>query len=209
MDATKDWSRVLALSKKLAAVVPSRRHCDASFENYEVANKTQQVALEAARKFAGGWMQDDVGGLWLLGPIGTGKTHLAVSILRTCIAEDLNDGYDGKYAFADWHDIVDELRQWPKRDEGAVRRLVDSDLLVVDDLQVCDERTAAGFEWVVDRRYRQRRPIVLTSNLDHQSIREVVGHRAFDRLREGAVLRVLQGASYRARFGWDGPAVEA
>jgi DNA replication protein DnaC len=200
-----ELSEMLALSKRLSSVVPSPRHIEARFENYKPTTKTQAAALEAAKDFVSNWLSGELGGLWLLGPIGTGKTHLAVAIIHASIKDDIKFGSDCSYAFADWHDIVDEFRQWPKRDQHSAERLVNADLLVIDDMQAADERTACGFEWMVDRRYRAKRPTILTSNLDQQSIREVVGHRAFDRLREGAVMRVLQGASYRARFGWDGP----
>ena len=198
----------LAVRKRLAAVVPSPRHHEASFETYQPKTASQAAALDAARRFAVHWMNPEVGALWLLGPVGTGKTHLAVSVLRDSIAADIESDYRGSYAFCDWHDVVDMFRQWPKRDERQTT-LVQASLLVIDDLQIADEKTLSGFEWLVDRRYREQRTLILTSNLDPQSIREVVGHRSFDRLREGSILRVMQGVSHRARFGWDGPEVEA
>ncbi|MDX1531355.1 MAG: AFG1/ZapE family ATPase [Rhodothermales bacterium] len=75
---------------------PPARFDGATFESYEPQNASQQEALQDARTFAERvrrrytgpfwrrWFPDDDlrHGLYLVGPVGTGKTHLLVSIYR-------------------------------------------------------------------------------------------------------------------------------
>ncbi|HWP96140.1 MAG TPA: hypothetical protein VN426_04760 [Syntrophomonadaceae bacterium] len=63
------------------------RLAGASFETYKPTCPEQERALEQCRAFAAHGL-DNIGmgkGLFLKGPVGTGKSHLSVSILRAII----------------------------------------------------------------------------------------------------------------------------
>jgi DNA replication protein DnaC len=199
-----DWAKEIELQRRLSAVVQSPRYVDAMFDTYTPATKSQAQALEAAKLYASDFNERNGAGLFLIGPPGVGKTHLAFAVLRAMIESDIESGSALTYAFTDSHDLTDLFRQWPKRDESAAGRLEAADVLIVDDLQVLDERTVQGFEWLVERRYRHRRPAIVTSNLLIQRLREAIGDRSYDRLRDGVVLCKMDGMSHRGRYGWEG-----
>lgn len=72
-------------------------------------------------------------------------------------------------------------------------------LLVLDEIGV-----SRGSEWeaeqlftVVDERYRLERPTVVVSNLPAGEIKQLVGDRVYDRLREGAKVVPMNWPSHR------------
>ncbi|MEP0546512.1 MAG: AFG1/ZapE family ATPase [Rhodothermales bacterium] len=81
----------------MSEFVPPPRFDGATFDTYRPQNDAQAVALADAEQFAERvrerytgsalrrWLKSDAGlrsGLYLVGPVGTGKTHLLVSIYR-------------------------------------------------------------------------------------------------------------------------------
>jgi DNA replication protein DnaC len=99
--------------------------------------------------------------IFLLGPTGTGKSHLAQAIgHRACRL-----GHDVRFLAA--RDLFADLRaghgdgSWARR----LKRYTDVDLLIVDDLGLQPMRAeeAADFYEIVRHRY-ERRSLILTSN---------------------------------------------
>ncbi|MEM1042139.1 MAG: AFG1/ZapE family ATPase [Bacteroidota bacterium] len=82
----------------MSALAPPPRFDEARFETYRPQNDAQAAALAGAQQFAERvrerydgpaflrWLKRDASlrsGLYLVGPVGTGKTHMLVSIYRT------------------------------------------------------------------------------------------------------------------------------
>jgi len=66
---------------------------DASFENYKVEDgnrKAVEKGLEFTEKFVEG--KNSLKGLYIFGPVGVGKTHLSVAILRKIAEHSINKG---------------------------------------------------------------------------------------------------------------------
>lgn len=206
------------LKRLQRAGVPAR-FLMASFKTYRPTTVKQAAGARIAEEFARDWQatsSTDTGastGLFLLGPPGTGKTHLAAAALRRAVElefelECMGDDYGTKFVFVGWCELQPMLAQWPKRDDGRlVDRVLTADLLVIDDLQQPDARTWEAFNWLTEMRYRRAPTMhtVITANLSVTELKDGVGDRAFDRLRDGARLAVLDGPSHRTRFAWDGP----
>src|SRR5690606_16756155 len=154
-------------------------------------------AMQAARAFVRDWERVQAEGRWLFlsGPVGTGKTALAYAILQELLAQ-------GVVGLAETvPELMDHLR--PGRDDQAADRLEmckTVDLLVLDDIGA--QRTT---EWVTERlfvildaRYRDQRPTILTSNEHVESLERLPGWRRItDRIVEAAQLVRMDGTSYR------------
>lgn len=105
-------------------------------------------------------------GFYIDGPQGTGKTHLAYSVARICIARGIKTACISSTA------LMEAYRNHSEDDAELARRLMACKLLVIDDLgkesptQYACERL---FE-IVDTRYNSMRPIIVTSNYSRGEI---------------------------------------
>lgn len=131
--------------------------------------------------------------LVLFGPTGTGKSHAAVAAAR--LRFDAGD----EVAFWPVVELLDGLR--PGSDLDVWDRVVyDVDCLVLDDLgasratEWTDERLYA----LVNRRWLDERPIIVTTNLPPDALCDAVGERMFSRiLGSGAVVLGVGGPDRR------------
>jgi DNA replication protein DnaC len=144
---------------------------DASFDNFvlprdnPIANEQLgRVLLETkkyVREYPFGVRKP---GLMFLGPTGTGKTHLAVAVLRTLAAK----GFEGR--FYDYADLIQQIRAGfdpESGEEGVFQSCLEVPVLLIDDLgshRVLDwiEDTVTA---IVTRRCNHQRTLLITSNL--------------------------------------------
>lgn len=182
-----------------AAQIPARFK-GATLDAYRAEVPGQRRALDVARDYVARFRQHRERGtsLVLHGRPGTGKTMLTCAILRA-LAEA---GWWVRFVAA--ADLVREV--WAAR---GVRRAVDAPseaevlgefaswaLLVIDEiaLKPYTDAERATLDEVIDRRYREMRPTVITSNHDLDGIAEHLGGRALDRLTDAGGIAV--------RFDW-------
>jgi DNA replication protein DnaC len=162
-----------------------RRFREVSFEREPIVS-LDPVVLRRVRTFIRS-LDDNLGsgrGLWFDGPVGTGKTSLAVLVAKT--AKDAGRSY----AMYPVPMLLAEIKRTFDRDSGDnylafFRRLCSVDLLVLDDLGA-EKQT----EWVleqlysiVNERWQDRRSIVVTTNLpdpDPESAGRVLSRSARD-----------------------------
>ena len=136
--------------------------------------------------------------LSLIGGVGCGKTHLALSL-----GWDWLETRRGAVLYYQVESFLDELRRgyrdW-ERGEADPYLLIDQakncHLCILDDLGAhkATEWSSAKLDEIVDYRYVNRRATVITSNYSLDALPE----RISDRLAEGVVV-VMEGKSYRRR----------
>lgn len=146
-----EWESSLR-TKLLASGVP-RRFLDASLDHFHADVRDQVVGQE---------------GLFITGPAGTGKTHLAAAILR----EMLRVPTDRKARMIGVPDLMLTLQasfrdQAPRAQDEIIDDLASASILVLDDLgaEKASEYTTQALYVLINRRYGNERQTIITSNL--------------------------------------------
>lgn len=128
--------------------------------------------------------------LVLMGPMGTGKTHALLSVVRHLV--DTGRG----------------VRWWPVGDlfDGlrpngglVLADVANAEFVGIDDVGV-EQRSdwvAEMTDRIFDERWSEQRSTIVTTNLTGDGLRAHLGERVYDRLRDGAVAIRLDGSSRR------------
>jgi DNA replication protein DnaC len=136
-------------------------------------------------------------GIILVGPVGTMKTTMAVSVLR-----ELIDKRDAGY-FIPMVSLLDMLNQSRDRHDGSLykleQRIRTTQLLVLDDLGAEYDHTwvQAKVDAIITERYNRMKSTIITSNLGRDEIRDRYQQRIFDRLKETSIIVTFKGKSQR------------
>lgn len=145
--------------------------------------------------------------LFLTGPIGIGKTHIAWHTCRRWLEAQYapNMPWQGTPIVKTYRStaLFDALRPDAPDSEGRalVRTLQNVDLLFIDDLAAArpSSWTQERLFELFDERYINRRPVIITCDVLPSQLTEVVGPRVASRLAEmcRSSVVLLQGADRR------------
>src|SRR2546425_4752570 len=202
-----------------AARIPKRyEHCELSeFDTrFEGAHCSLEGVLLEARGFVTEYPVEN-SGLLLIGPIGVGKTHLAVGILKDLI---LNKGIH--CLFYDYRELLKQIQNSYNDSVKAtelevLRPVFETEVLVLDELGAVKPT-----EWVWDTvslilnaRYNDNRTTIITTNFDdrpagavagprgaarEETLGDRIGERMRSRLHEMCRIIKMEGEDFRQKF---------
>jgi DNA replication protein DnaC len=160
----------------------------------------------------------DGNGLLFTGDIGVGKTHLAVGILQSIVAER---GVRG--LFVDYRDLLKQLQDSYNRavastERQILRPILEAEVLVLDELGAARRTDWVWdtIEHILNMRYNDRRTTILTTNYENapsgvamtgmdeirraartETLGDRIGDRMRSRLQEMCVVVEMRGEDYR------------
>lgn len=180
------FEKVRARSRLRTSGIPAR-FLDKELDTFAFDRQDRARAhiVQAARAYATSFGRGEHQGLLLRGRPGSGKTHIAVGIMK----EILRRGFTVHYT--NFNDLLSRLRDTYNRgsaeSEGELlAEMEQADLLVLDDVGA-----EAATDWVrdrlyliVNRRYEAALALLITTNCDEERLRNHIGERTASRLYE-------------------------
>lgn len=147
------------------------------------------------------WMTEGNGfGLALMGSVGNGKTTMAKAFCGCVRLAGFDDrGEPIGIRYIDSNTVTRMCRE----DYEAFRKLCDTKFLCLDDMgrepvEVRDYGNVLNpIVELVQHRYEQQLPLVVTTNLDPKMIDERYGRRISDRMKEMMHIVIFEDISYR------------
>lgn len=118
--------------------------------------------------------------IFMLGLTGVGKTHLSLSIAKTVIAKGFNVAYDSIVNYL----RVIEKEHFGKSDTDTLQLLLDTDLLILDDLGAEFESSfyVSVIYNIINTRLNYGKPTIISSNLTPAELQKRYDDRIVSRL---------------------------
>ncbi len=153
------------------------------FHKEYIEDDGNRKALEMAKKFT---RKETNKGLYIYGGVGVGKSHLATGIILNWCKQNKTN----KAEFINFPSLLFELqsnfndKEEAGANESIISDLIETELLVLDDIG--GENTT---KWsntilylIVNGRYENKKPIVVTTNLNPKKLSPNVGDKIVSRL---------------------------
>jgi DNA replication protein DnaC len=169
-------------------------------QNYTIDNFKPSSDTEKVIKTIKGYVDDfkdiyDQGiGIFLLGPTGSGKTHLAAAIANAIIQKYTLRNYTNqrgpwvKYwnTTSLYRRIQSLFNNQSSESDDIIEECENAHLLILDDVgaEKPSEWTRATFYDLLNFRIDELQPTILTSNLKLSEIEEILGSRVASRLSD-------------------------
>jgi DNA replication protein DnaC len=187
-----------ARARGLSAVIP-RKYRGVSFDRPPITAIRDAIVAQVRRYVREIDAQIEAGdGLWLYGPVGTGKTSLAMLVSKAALdAGHTVAIYSLPRLLAEIRTTFDEDSEHSYTD--LLDRLTGVDLLHVDDVGA--EKTSP---WVLEQlyaiinaRYEAEKAVIITTNLERDELAEQINERTVSRLEEMCTVLPVVGADLR------------
>ncbi len=145
------------------------RYASCTLANFESDSPGADTSLAGARLAAGRFVEEyssQSEGLLLIGPVGTGKTHLAVGIIR-----ELVHSATARCLFCDYRELLKEIQNSNNPNVEATELQILSPVFDVELLVLDDVGAVKPTEWVwdtvssiINNRYNEKKTTIITTN---------------------------------------------
>ena len=200
-----------------AAEQEARRHCqavadlkrkgftDPAMKDWTFANDNGKCPqMKHARFYVEHWdtMQEENIGYLLWGGVGTGKSYFAGCIANALMEQEVT------VRMTNFALILNDLTASFEGRNDYIARLCRAPLLILDDFGM-ERGTGYGLEQVynvIDSRYRNRKPLIVTTNLSLQDLQypqDTAHARIYDRLLEMCAPIRFSGENFRRATAQD------
>ncbi|WP_180167846.1 ATP-binding protein [Acinetobacter sp. YH12035] len=152
--------------KHFAGAMLPERHAESGFRNYFIQHEGHSNALNQVVAFAKNMVSGHKNNLVMVGPTGTGKTHLSCATARTL----LNKGKHARYITSE--DLAQKIMDaWDKKiadvtEKSVIHEFTQYDLLILDEYGLHDrDKRRELVHKVLYARYDRMKPTMLISNM--------------------------------------------
>lgn len=165
-----------------SGILPLHQGC--TIENYVVKDHLQAFARDFAKNYIERF-NNNFGTCFIFsGGTGTGKNHLSAAICNSLMSQ-------GKTCLVvTVTELMIKMRKCygdnaEYSEDEFIKQLINFDLLVLDEigLQKGSDHEKIILNQVIDQRIGNLKPVGVLTNLDHNSVKAVLGERIFDRLK--------------------------
>jgi DNA replication protein DnaC len=185
-------------ARSLSAVIP-RKYEYVSFDRPPVTDIEPATVVNHTRRFAGDIEANlDAGrGLWFMGPVGTGKTTLAMLVTKAALEAGRSAA---RYSLPGLLNEIRETYRAERSHTDLLERLTGVDLLHIDDVgaERSNDWVLEELYSIVNARYEDQRSMVVTTNiLDREALCHQITERTVSRLTEMCDELIVLGEDHR------------
>lgn len=180
-----------------SGILPLHQGC--TVENFIAETNEQWAVKSFAENYIASFNSNNGGGFVFSGGAGTGKNHLAAAICNALMPQNKS------CLIITVNELMQKLRNTYQRDSNItedqfIRSVIDFDLLIIDEigLQRGTDAERLAINQIVDGRMCRLKPTGMLTNLDANSMSDVLGVRVMDRMRnDGGKWMQFNWGSYR------------
>lgn len=174
------------ISKRLRrnSIILDSTIAKANFDNFKATTQEEHRALEFAQGIAKYYVANGTGNTVLSGTAGTGKSHLAMAILKECLkASDIS------VIFVSWSEVLRLIKSSFKDKDSKYSPeyfseiFRNTDLLVIDDLG--SEKITEWSEELLTDILDARTKTIITTNLTSEELAQKYHNRLYSRMLRG------------------------
>jgi DNA replication protein DnaC len=186
-----------------------RRYLNYAFDNFTGGDMVKKICRNFVAEYP------NVDSLLFSGPPGCGKTHLAMATCRALIAEmkvnnrgEHDDDGRRDISFTTVPELLLEIRRTfgqtaVESEDDVINKYAQVNLLILDDLgaEKASEFAIQALYLLIDRRNRDLKPTIITTNLTLSEIENRLNGRIASRLAEMTVVKINMPDHRKMRTG--------